>query len=40
MKILRTASLGSNFTGFYKKKVYLAFRISGNSLTLLSINVK
>ena len=22
MKILRTASLGSNFTGSYKKKVY------------------
>ena len=23
MKIVRTASLGSNFTGFYKKRLYL-----------------
>ena len=30
MKILRTASLGSNFTGFYKKRAYIRKKVKLN----------
>ena len=41
MKTLRTASLGSNFTGSYKKKrVYKQYRLSINFYHIRSIKVK
>ena len=36
MNILRTASLGSNFTGFYKKRVYLDRNFETSCLHLFS----
>ena len=32
MNILRTASLGANFTGSYKKGVYIMFRLAISSV--------